>query len=185
VTTMAANVRAEPKRRVDQDGSGRCRYITNPFQIQAGRPRLPAATRGAFARNSTAIPNPGRRAGDRPVDAGDRDESRSLDACPQCGRDDCGSHLSGVDCAGFGSSGGEDRRRRFGSEQRWLSRFSGPAGSPRLERMYYDRASPSSLFRTNFLIPLSCVAGAGTACRSHSPSDTAKIVPTDAENPFP
>src|SRR5918995_1405611 len=85
VMTMAASVRAEPKRRVDQDGSGRCRYITNPFQIQAGCPRLPTATRGAFARNSTPIPNPGRRAGDRPVDAGDRDESRPLDACPRCG----------------------------------------------------------------------------------------------------
>ncbi len=74
VTMMAASVRAEPKSRDDQDGSGRCKYITNPFHKEAECPRLPDATCGANARNSTAAPCPGRRAGDRPVDAGDRDE---------------------------------------------------------------------------------------------------------------
>jgi hypothetical protein len=146
---------------------------------------MPTAARGAFAKNSTIFPAPGRRAGDRPVDAGDRDESRPLSACPGCGRDGRGSHLSGVRCAGFGSSGGEDQRQRIGSGERWLGRSSVPAGPPCLERMYYDRASPSSLFRTNFLVSLFGIAGAGTACRSHSASDTAKIVPTDAENPIP
>src|SRR5215213_5537622 len=46
VRTMATNVRAEPKRRVDQDGSERCRYITNPFHKQAdavGHQLQPAA----------------------------------------------------------------------------------------------------------------------------------------------
>ena len=85
-----------------------------------------------------------------------------------------GEMAAGAISAGFVMRGsdplGEDRRRRFGSEERWLGRFSGPAGSPRLERMYYDRAFPSSLFRTNFLISLVGVAGAGLASRSHSPS---------------
>lgn len=78
---------------------------------------------------------------------------------------------------------GEDRRRRFGSEERWLGRFSGPAGSPRLERMYYDRAFPSSLFRTNFLNCHFGVAGASEACRSHSLVDIAYTVPSHAVNP--
>ena len=88
-----------------------------------------------------------------------------------------GEMAAGAISAGFVMRGsdplGEDRRRRFGSEERWLGRFSGPAGSPRLERMYYDRAFPSSLFRTNFLISLVGVAGAGLASRSHSPSEIA------------
>src|SRR5215208_7850744 len=78
-------------------------------------------------------------------------------------------------------SGGEDRSRRFGTEQRWLGRLSDPRGSPHLERMYYERASPSSLFRTNFLNRLSGVAGVRQASRSQSRVDTAYTVPTDAE----
>jgi hypothetical protein len=49
--------------------------------------------------------------------------------------------------------------------------------------MYYERASSSSLFRTHFLKCLPGVAEACEACRSHSPVDIAKIVPTDAKNP--
>jgi hypothetical protein len=47
----------------------------------------------------------------------------------------------------------------------WVA-FRSPAGPPRLERMYYDFASPSRLFRTNFLISFAGIAGTGKACRS-------------------
>jgi len=50
--------------------------------------------------------------------------------------------------------------------------------------MYYVFASSSRLFRTNFLIIPVGVAGAGEAGRSHSPSEIAYSVPTDAENPI-
>jgi hypothetical protein len=42
----------------------------------------------------------------------------------------------------------------------WVA-FRSPAGSPRLERMYYDCALSSRLFRTNFLNSLFGAAGAG------------------------
>ena len=65
----------------------------------------------------------------------------------------------------------------------WVA-FRSPAGSPRLERMYYDFASTSRLFRTNFLISFAGIAGTGKACRSHSPSEIAKIVPTKRKKPI-
>src|SRR5215211_9430347 len=105
-------------------------------------------------------------------------KSRPLDACPGCGRDGRGAISAGRCVRGSFSLQGEDRRRRFGTEQRWLGRFSDPRGSSCLERMYYDRASSSSLFRTNFLNCLSGVAGDSEAHRSHSRDDTAYTVPT-------
>ena len=110
--------------------------------------------------------------------------SRPLGACPRCGGVGRGGHLSGAMCAGFASSG-----ERIGvggsgpSSGGWVA-YRVRRGSPCLERMYYDGASSSSLFRTNFLISHIGVAGAGEASRSHSPRDIASIVPTNAENPI-
>src|SRR5829696_8450385 len=142
VRTMAASVRAEPRSRVDQDGSERCRYITNPFHNQADCPRPPIATCGAFARNSTVTPGPGRRAGDRPDDAGDRDETRPPGAYPLEER--------------IGSGGSDP------SSGGWVA-FRVRRGPPCLERMYYNRASPSRHFRTHFLNCPSSVPDASEA----------------------
>ena len=82
-------------------------------------------------------------------------------------------HLSGVRSAGFASSGGGiGSGGSDPSSGGWVA-FRVRRGPPCLERMYYDRASPSRLFRTDFLNCLSDVAGASEASRSHSPSDIA------------
>jgi hypothetical protein len=109
--------------------------------------------------------------------------SRPLGACSRCGGGGRGGHLSGAIGAGFVSSG--ERMSSGGSGPSsggWVA-FRVRRGSPCLERMYYNRASPSSLFRTNFLILASGVAGADEAGRSHSTGDTATTVPTHAGNP--
>ena len=96
---------------------------------------------------------------------------------------------AGAVSAGYGLRGSDPLGERIGgggsnpSSGGWVA-FRSPAGSPRLERMYYDFASSSSLFRTNFLISRIGVAGTREVCRSHSPSEIAYIVPTDAENPI-
>ena len=110
-------------------------------------------------------------------------KSRPLDARPRCGRDGCGaisagSCLRGSDPLGERIGGGGSGPSSGG----WVA-FRSPAGLPRLERMYYVRASPSSLFRTNFLNCHFGVAGASEACRSHSLVDIAYTVPSHAENP--
>jgi hypothetical protein len=100
-------------------------------------------------------------------------KSRPLDACPGCGRDG-----RGAISAGYVMRGTDPLGERIGgggsgpSSGGWVA-FRSPAGSPRLERMYYSCASSSRHFRTNFLIPLVGVTGAGEACRSHSPCETA------------
>ena len=111
--------------------------------------------------------------------------SRSLGACSRCGRGGRGGHLSGAMCAGFVSSGERMSSGESGpSSGGWVA-FRVRRGSPCLERMYYDSASSSSLFRTNFLVSRIGVAGAAEASRSHSPGDIAKIVPTGEENAVP
>ena len=96
---------------------------------------------------------------------------------------------AGAISAGYVMRGSDPLGERIGggdsnpSSGGWVA-FRSPAGSPRLERMYYVFASSSRLFRTNFLIIPVGVAGADEACRSHSPSEIAYSVPTDAENPI-
>jgi hypothetical protein len=96
-------------------------------------------------------------------------KSRSLGACSRCGRVGCGGHLSGATFAGFTSSGERIGSGGFGPGSGGWVASRVRRGSPCLERMYYDFASSSSLFRTNFLISQIGVAGAGEAGRSHSP----------------
>jgi hypothetical protein len=109
-------------------------------------------------------------------------KSRPLDACPGAGKT-----AAGTISAGYVMRGSDPLGERIGgggsgpSSGGWVA-FRSPAGSPRLERMYYDFASPSRLFRTNFLISFAGIAGTGKACRSHSPSEIAKIVPTKRKN---
>jgi len=110
-------------------------------------------------------------------------KSRPLDACPRYGRDDrgavsAGSCVRGSDPLGERIGGGSGP-----SSGGWVA-FRSPAGSLRLERMYYDRASPSSPFRTNFLNSHFGVAGASEACRSYSLVAIANTVPSHAENPL-
>jgi hypothetical protein len=109
-------------------------------------------------------------------------KSRPLDARPRYGRDGCGtisagSCLRGSDPLGERIGGGGSGTSSSG----WVA-FRSPAGSLRLERMYYGRVSPSSLFRTNFLNCHFGVAGASEAYRSYSQVDIAYIVPSHAEN---
>ena len=91
--------------------------------------------------------------------------------------------------AGFVKRGSHPLGERTGSggsdliSGGWVA-FRIRRGPPCLERMYYDRASASRLFRTHFLNCPSGVADASEAGRSHSPSDIAQIVPIDGEIPY-
>src|SRR5215212_2432128 len=94
---------------------------------------------------------------------------------------------AGATSAGYVMRGSDPLGERTGgggsdpSSGGWVA-FRSPAGSPRLERMYYEFASSSRLFRTNFLISFAGSAGTGKACRSHSPCEIAKTVPTNRKN---
>ena len=96
---------------------------------------------------------------------------------------------AGTISAGYVMRGSDPLGERTGgggsdpSSDGWVA-FRSPAGSPRLERMYYSFASSSRLFRTNFLISFAGSAGTEKPCRSHSRSGIAYIVPTGAENPI-
>jgi hypothetical protein len=93
----------------------------------------------------------------------------------------------GAISAGFVRRGSHPLGERIGSggsdliSGGWVA-FRIRRGPPCLERMYYDRASASRLFRTNFLNWPSGVADASEAGRSHSPSDIAQIVPIDGKS---
>jgi hypothetical protein len=104
VRTIAASVRAEPKRRVDQDGSEQCKYITNPFHNRRnalGHQLQPAA----HSPGTQPLP---RVRGYAPVtglsmrvigmDPGHSARVLSAGKWPR-------GHLSGVRFAGIGSSG--------------------------------------------------------------------------------
>jgi hypothetical protein len=154
-------VRAEPNKRVDQDGSGRCRYINEPFPPRRSA-RLPGAASGAIARDSkqrTAARERRRRPG---CGSGMGTTSRPRRDSFAAGEMATGNHLGGVWCGvrlpwGRGAARAVRVRSAVAGSPSGVSR----RGPPCLERMYYPGASLSSSFRTDFLIRSAAIAGDG------------------------